>query len=89
MPYVKDIFYERVTPLADIVQLSSNSFEELEEDFKTKYAGVRAIYHSRDPGSFFGDLGEEFFKRVPSSCKLVSHREWAVATANVSRRGLR
>lgn len=89
MPYVKDIFYDRVTPLADIVQLSSNSFEELEEDFKTKYAGVKAIYHSRDPGSFFGDLGEEFFKRVPASCKLVSHREWATFVANASRCRLR
>jgi glyoxylate reductase len=72
---VRDVFFAKVSPLADIVQLSSNSYEELEHDFKTKYAGVKAIYHSRDPGSHFGDLGEEFFKRVPASCKLVSHRK--------------
>lgn len=76
MPYIKDHFVARVSPLADIVQLSSNSYEELENDFNTKYAGVKAIYHFRDPGSYFGHLKEEFFKRVPSSCKVVCHCEW-------------
>lgn len=80
MPYVKDIFYAKVSPLADIVQLSSNNYDELEEDFKTKYAGVKAIYHSRDPGSYFGDLKEEFFKRVPKSCQVVSHCECSCLT---------
>ncbi|OCF32006.1 hypothetical protein I317_06708 [Kwoniella heveanensis CBS 569] len=73
MPYVKDIFYNKVGAFADIVELSSNSYEELEKDFKTKYLGVKAIYHLRDPGSFFGHLGEEFFRRVPSSCTVCSH----------------
>ncbi|WVR06146.1 hypothetical protein IAU60_003176 [Kwoniella sp. DSM 27419] len=76
MPYVKQIFYERVGALADIVELSSNSYDELEQDFKTKYLGVKAIYHLRDPGSYFGHLGEEFFQRVPGSCTVCSHREW-------------
>ena len=75
MPYVKKIFYEKVGALADIVELSSNNYEELERDFETKYAGVKAIYHLRDPGSYFGNLTEEFFKRVPESCKVCSHCE--------------
>ena len=75
MPYVKDQFYAQVSPLADIVQLSSANYDELERDMATKYEGVKAIYHYRDPGSYFGYLGEEFFKRLPGSCKVVSHRE--------------
>jgi hypothetical protein len=75
MPYVKDIFYDKVAPYADIVEVTSNSFEELEQDFDTKYAGVKAIYRCRAPGSIWGNLGEEFFKRLPYSCKVVSHRE--------------
>lgn len=78
MPYIKDHFFKTVSPLAEIIQLSSNDYEELESDFKSKYSGVKAIYHYRDPGSYFGHLGEEFFKRVPESCKVVSHREWPV-----------
>ncbi|WVF71069.1 hypothetical protein IAT40_005866 [Kwoniella sp. CBS 6097] len=73
MPYVKQIFYERVGAFADIVELSSDSFEELEEDFRSKYLGVKAIYHLRDPGSYFGHLGEDFFQRVPSSCTVCAH----------------
>jgi glyoxylate reductase len=73
MPYVKDIFYAKVQPYADIVEVTSNSFEELEEDFKTEYEGVKAIYRCRAPGTIWGSLGEEFFKRVPSSCRVVSH----------------
>jgi len=76
MPYVKDTFYAKVEPYADIVEVTATSFEDLEEDFKTKYAGVKAIYRCRAPGTIWGSLGEEFFKRVPSSCKVVSHREW-------------
>lgn len=75
MPYVKDIFYAKVQPYADIVEVTSTSFEELEEDFEAKYEGVKAIYRCRAPGTIWGSLGEEFFKRVPSSCKVVSHRE--------------
>lgn len=73
MPYIKDHFFNTISPLADIVQLSSTSHAELEQDFETKYANTKAIYHYRDPGSFFGHLDEEFFKRVPESCKVVSH----------------
>jgi len=73
MPYVKDTFYAEVEPYADIVEVTSSSFEELEEDFKTKYDGVKAIYRCRAPGTIWGSLGEEFFRRVPSSCKVVSH----------------
>lgn len=76
MPYVKEHFFAQVSPLAEIVQLSSVSYEELETDFTTKYSGVKAIYHFRDPGSFFGHLGEDFFKRVPESCKVVCHCEY-------------
>lgn len=76
MPYVKDTFYAKVEPYADIVEVTATSFEDLEEDFKTKYASVKAIYRCRAPGTIWGSLGEEFFKRVPSSCKVVSHREW-------------
>jgi hypothetical protein len=75
MPYVKDTFYSKVSPYADIVEVTSNSLEELERDFETKYTGVKAIYRCRAPGSIWGNLGEEFFKRVPASCKVVSHRE--------------
>ena len=90
MPYVRDQFYSKVSPLADIVELSSNSHEELERDFETKYAGVQAIYHSRDPGSFFGNLEAEFFKRVPKTCKVVCHRESYILYELISSRcGLR
>jgi len=75
MPYVRDIFYAKVEPFADIVEVTSNSFEELDRDFETKYKGVQAIYRCRAPGTIWGSLGEDFFKRVPSSCKVVSHRE--------------
>jgi hypothetical protein len=75
MPYVKEQFFAQVSPLAEIVQLSSTSYEELETHFTTKYSGVKAIYHFRDPGSFFGHLAEDFFKRVPESCKVVCHCE--------------
>jgi glyoxylate reductase len=74
MPYVRDEFYAKVSPLADIVELSSANYDELKKDFETKYCGVKAIYHYRDPGSYFGFLGEEFFKSVPESCRVVSHR---------------
>jgi glyoxylate reductase len=84
MPYVREAFFAQVSPLADIVQLSSTSYEELESDFLTKYAGVKAIYHFRDPGSFFGHLGEDFFQRVPESCKVVSHCMLHHPAANAS-----
>lgn len=74
MPYIKQHFHKTISPLADIVQLSSNSYEELENDFQTKYQNTKAIYHYRDPGSFFGVLNDEFFKRVPKSCRVVAHR---------------
>jgi hypothetical protein len=75
MPYVKDTFYAKVEPYADIFEVTTSSYDELEADFKIKYDGVKAIYRCRAPGTIWGSLGEEFFKRVPSSCKVVSHRE--------------
>ncbi|KAK1921079.1 putative 2-hydroxyacid dehydrogenase [Papiliotrema laurentii] len=73
MPYLKDKFFAEIEPLADIVQFSSQSYDELERDFGKKYKGVKVIYHYRDPGSYFGHLGEEFFQRVPPTCQVVSH----------------
>jgi glyoxylate reductase len=75
MPYVRDVFFTKVAPFADIVELDSDSFQELEQDFATKYNGVKAIYRCRAPGTVWGSLGEEFFKRVPESCKTLSHRK--------------
>jgi hypothetical protein len=74
LPYVKDIFFEKVSLLADIVECTSSTYDELEADFKSRYAGTVAIYHFRNPGGPFGYFGREFFERVPSSCKLISHR---------------
>lgn len=64
-----------MSPLADIVECTSTTYEELEQDFKSKYAGTVAIYHFRNPGGPFGYFGEEFFERMPESCKVISHRE--------------
>lgn len=75
MPYVRDTFYAKVEPYADIVEVTSSSFEELARDFETKYKGVKAIYRCRAPGTIWGSLGEEFFQRVPATCKVVSHCE--------------
>lgn len=82
MPYIKETFYATVERYAEIVEMSSSSFDELEQDFETKYKGVEAIYRCRAPGTIWGSLGEEFFKRVPASCKVLSHREFC-ATRNV------
>ena len=66
---------KKISPLADIVECTSQDYDELGQDFKNKYAGVQAIYHYRDPGGPFGYLGEDFLRRIPPSCKVISHRE--------------
>ncbi|WRT67534.1 uncharacterized protein IL334_004506 [Kwoniella shivajii] len=73
MPYVREQFFAEVSPLATIVELSSKSMQEFEEDLKTKYRGLTAIYHYRDPGTYFGYLGEQFFSRLPKTCKTICH----------------
>jgi len=80
MPYLKNKFFAELSPLADIVEFSTDSFEELEGDFKTKYAGVKVIYHLRDPGSPFGSLKDDFLRSVPSSCEVICHckRDWPI-----------
>ena len=73
MPYLKDKFFAELSPLADIVEFSTETYEELEQDFKTKYDSVKVIYHLRDPGSPFGSLKDDFLKLVPSSCEVICH----------------
>lgn len=79
MPYIRQQFHARIAPLADIVELTSGTMDELEADMKSKYKGLVAIYHFRDPGSYFGFLGEPFFSTLPDSCKTLCHREVAAA----------
>lgn len=73
LTYVKDTFVEKITPLADIVECTSQTYDELAEDFNTRYAGVQVIYHYRNPGGAFGYFGEDFLRRVPPSCKVITH----------------
>lgn len=75
VPYLKDKFFAELSQLADIEHLSSQTFEELETDFKTKYDRVKVIYHLRDPGSPFGHVTDHFLKLVPESCAAMCHRE--------------
>lgn len=86
LPYVKDIFFDKVSPLADIVECTSATYNELEADFKSKYAGTVAIYHFRNPGGPFGYFDEDFFKRLPKSCKLISHRRLSVCRLDPAER---
>jgi hypothetical protein len=75
MPYVREEFFARFSPLVDIVELSSSDLAGLEHEISTKYQGLTVIYHYRNPGGKFGYLDEAFFKVLPVSCHTVCHRE--------------